>query len=182
MIKIESLNLINKLSIKDISKDYYKLKISGAFGSIKNYFRKEISIDVDKNYLTLEPTIYTKETKALLQTYKSVIKNSFQDVDFGFSVILEVRGVGTKVQYELGQFLFSLGFSHKVKYNLPEGIVGRVLDDKGTLFLLMGNNRDLVLSTASKICLLKKRDVYKGKGIFFYAEEIALKEGKGKNA
>ena len=46
----------------------------------------------------------------------------------------------------------------------------------------MGCDRNKVLSTASKICLLKKKDVYKGKGIFFYAEEILLKEGKGKNA
>ena len=78
--------------------------------------------------------------------------------------------------------MFNLGFSHQVKYNLPEGIIGRVLDDKGSVFLLFGNDRDLVLSTASKVCSLKKKDVYKGKGIFFFGEEITLKEGKGKNA
>ncbi|MAE59616.1 MAG: 50S ribosomal protein L6 [Halobacteriovorax sp.] len=182
MITIEKSNLKNKLSIKDISKDYYKVKVSGIYGNIKSYFRKEVVMKVSPDRVLLEPYTFTKETKSLLQTYKTKILNSFSDVDYGFFVILEVRGVGTKVQYSLGQLMFNLGFSHQVKYNLPEGIIGRVLDDKGSVFLLFGNDRDLVLSTASKVCSLKKKDVYKGKGIFFFGEEITLKEGKGKNA
>ena len=182
MLKIETSNLIKKLSIKDISKGYYKLKIIGPFGSIKNYFRKEIKLGIEENSICLNTEVFTKETKSLLQSYKKILKNSFNDVDFGFSVILEVRGVGTKVNYEKGELTFNLGLSHQVKYNLPNGVIAKVLDDKNTIFLLMGCDRNMVLSTASKICLLKKKDVYKGKGIFFYAEEITLKEGKGKNA
>lgn len=182
MLKIEIHNLIKKMSIKDISKSYYKLKILGPFGNIKNYFRKEVKIGVENDSIYLNTDVFTRETKSLLQSYKKILKNSFNDVDFGYSVILEVRGVGTKVSYDKGEFIFNLGLSHQVKYNLPKGIIGKILDEKGTIFLLMGCDRNSVLSTASKIRLLKKKDIYKGKGIFFYAEEISLKEGKGKNA
>lgn len=183
MIKIFIKNLKKKLLIKDISKDYYRLSILGPFGVIKNYFRKEVVVNVvNDSLIQLESSIYTKEIKSLLNSYSSLIKNAFRDINFGFSVILEVRGVGAKVQYDMGDFIFNLGYSHPIKYSLPEGIIGKVLDDRGTLFLLMGNDRTQVLATAAKICLLKKKDVYKGKGIFFYAETIALKEGKGKSA
>lgn len=184
MLKIKVSNLIKKLSIKDISKDYYRLKIVGPFGVIQNYFRKEINVSLENDTICLNTDVFVKETKSLLQSYKTILKNSFNDVDFGFSVILEVRGVGTKVSYEPkeGSLVFSLGLSHSVKYNLPEGVIAKILDDKNTIFLLIGSNRNLVLSTAAKIRLLKKKDMYKGKGIFFFAEEISLKEGKGKNA
>ena len=182
MLKIEGLKLKNNLLIKDISKDYYKLKMFGTFGGVNNYFRKELSINLGEKKIELEPYIYTKETKSLLQTYKTLILNSFCDINFGFSILLEVRGVGMKIVYKLGHLTFNLGFSHQIQYNLPSNIVGKVLDEKGTLLLLLGNDRDLVLSTASKICLLKKTDIYKGKGIFFYADSIMLKEGKGKKA
>jgi large subunit ribosomal protein L6 len=183
MVKVFVKNLKKKLLIRDISKDYYRLNVLGAFGAVKNYFRKEVSVDIEEgNCIKLHPYIYTKETKSLVNSYGSILKNAFRDANFGFSVLLEVRGVGAKVQYDKGDLIFNLGYSHSVKYRLPEGIIGRVLDDRGTLFLLMGNDRVKVLATAAKICLLKKKDVYKGKGIFFYAEEIALKEGKGKSA
>ena len=183
MIKVFVKNLKKKLLIRDISKDYYRLNVLGAFGAVKNYFRKEVSIKViGDNCIELKPYIYTKETKSLVSSYGSILRNAFRDVNFGFSVLLEVRGVGAKVQHDLGDLTFNLGYSHPIKYRLPVGVVGRVLDDRGTLFLLLGNDRTKVLATAAKICLLKKKDVYKGKGIFFYAENIALKEGKGKSA
>ena len=184
MVKIFVQNLKKKLLIRDISKDYYRLNILGAFGAVKNYFRKEVILGINQQEgcIELKPYIYTKETKSLVSSYGSILRNAFRDVNFGFSVLLEVRGVGAKVQHDLGDLTFNLGYSHPIKYRLPVGVVGRVLDDRGTLFLLLGNDRTKVLATAAKICLLKKKDVYKGKGIFFYAENIALKEGKGKSA
>lgn len=183
MLKITVSNLIKKLSIKDISKDYYRLKIVGPFGVIQNYFRKEINVIIKNNTICLNTEVFVKETKSLLQSYKTILKNAFNDVDFGFFVILEVRGVGTKVSYESrdGNLIFNLGLSHPVKYYLPKGIIAKVLDSRSTIFLLMGSDRNVVLSTAAKIRSLKKIDMYKGKGIFFFEEQILLKEGKGKN-
>ena len=174
MLKIEISNLKNKLSIKDISKGYYKVKVLGPFGFIKNYFRKEIDININKEILCLSTNVYTKETKSLLQSYKKILKNSFNDVDFGFSVTLEVRGVGTKVSYNKnnGELIFNLGLSHQIKYYLPKGIVAKILDDKNTIFLLMGCDRNKVLSTASKICLLKKKMYIKEKVFFFMQKKL----------
>lgn len=180
MLKIYLKKIENTLYLKNINQELHSIKFLGTFGVIKRYLRKEIQIILNLHHFMLKPLFFRKEIKMLLHNYFFMLKNTLIDLNYGFFVILEVRGVGFKVFSNLGRLTFNLGYSHKVFFELPKNIISKNLDEKNTIFYLMGNDRIEVLLTAIKICKLKNRDPYKGKGIYFYSENKKLKEGKGK--
>jgi large subunit ribosomal protein L6 len=105
------------------------------------------------------------------------VKNAVEGVVKGYEKNLEISGVGFKAEVKGKNVHFTLGFSHPVVFNLPEGITAEV-DAKQTKIALRGVDKHLLGLTAAKIRDLRPPEPYKGKGIKYATEQIRRKEGK----
>lgn len=121
----------------------------------------------------------TKETQALHGTVRQRLSNMIKGVDEGWSQMLEVMGTGYRVNLADKKLVFSLGFSHKVEVEPPEGITFQVAENKVTI---SGVDKVLVGKVAAETRQLKVPDSYKGKGIRYLGERIKLKPGKATKA
>jgi large subunit ribosomal protein L6 len=115
---------------------------------------------------------YTRAQHGLRRT---LLHNCIEGVTRGFSKTLEVIGVGYKVAVKGGTVEMSLGFSHPVLVDLPQGIEAKA---EGNKLTLSGTDKALVGETAARIRRLRKPEPYKGKGIKYDNERIRRKVGK----
>jgi large subunit ribosomal protein L6 len=155
--------------------------VSGTFstkgpkGSLERYFEPYINITVEGNRVSLVPAKESKLSKALWGTYASHIKNMIKGVNEGFEKKLILEGVGYKAQVNGNKLVMSLGFSHPVEIEIPQGLA--VKAEKNSV-LISGIDKELVGSWSAKIRALKKPEPYKGKGFRYEGEIIRRKQGK----
>jgi len=122
----------------------------------------------------------SKAERAQLGLYRSLIYNMVQGVTQGFEKKLEIHGLGYRVslvqdEQNKQKLVFSLGFSHPVEVEAPEGISFSVSKN---VITVSGTNKYLVGQTAAQIRALKEPEPYKGKGIRYQNEVIRRKAGK----
>jgi large subunit ribosomal protein L6 len=97
-------------------------------------------------------------------------------VSEGYERVLEINGVGYRVAVQGRKLNFSLGYSHPVEYELPEGMSAEV--DKQMNLTIKGIDKELIGSVAAKIRSFRGPEPYKGKGIKYAEERIVRKAGK----
>src|SRR5690348_1191389 len=114
--------------------------------------------------------------RALHGLSRTLIANMVTGVTDGYRKTLEIVGVGYRVQAKGSDLEFSLGFSHPVVVNPPEGITFRV--EAPTRFVVEGIDKQKVGEVAAQIRKLRKPDPYKGKGVRYQGEQIRRKVGK----
>ncbi len=127
----------------------------------------ELLLSIDRNNLN-------KNIKALWGTFRSNINNLVSGISQGFSVCLEVNGVGYKAGCDNKYLTLSLGFSHEIKYKIPIGIEIKCI--KQNQIIVSGVNKQKVYMIASDICKIRRYDPYKGKGIVFKGKVMLRKE------
>lgn len=132
---------------------------------------KQVSVSVtnEENY----------KERAQWGTARSLISNMVIGVTDGFSKELEVNGVGYKVNMQGNTVVLNVGYSHEVRYDLPEGIEGIV---EGNKITIKGRNKQVVGEVAANIRKVRKPEPYKGKGIKYIDEVIRRKAGKAQKA
>jgi large subunit ribosomal protein L6 len=106
---------------------------------------------------------------------RALVGNMLTGVTQGFSRQLEINGVGYKAEIKGTKIVLSLGFSHPIDYQLPEGITAKV--DKN-LLILSGIDRQQLGAATAKIRSFRPPEPYKGKGIKYVEETILRKAGK----
>jgi large subunit ribosomal protein L6 len=106
---------------------------------------------------------------------RALVGNMLTGVTQGFSRQLEINGVGYKAEIKGTKIVLSLGYSHPIEYQLPEGISAKV--DKNFL-ILSGIDRQALGASAAKIRSFRPPEPYKGKGIKYIEETILRKAGK----
>jgi large subunit ribosomal protein L6 len=116
-----------------------------------------------------------KEITPNLGTMWSNLQNAIIGVTEGFSKILEIEGVGYKAQMEGKNLALSLGFSHPIRFELPEGLTASV--EKNTI-TISGIDKQKVGQAAAEIRSYRKPEPYKGKGIRYRGEVVRRKVGK----
>jgi large subunit ribosomal protein L6 len=116
-----------------------------------------------------------KKVRALHGLTRTLIANMVCGVTQGFKKELEIVGVGYRADISSNVLNLTLGYSHPIKFALPEGIKGKV--DKQVI-TLEGIDKGLVGQTAAKVRSLREPDSYKGKGIRYLGEIIKTKVGK----
>lgn len=158
------------------------LGVKGPLGETRRVFKGDISISVDKDKkeINLKPSAEKKisrpkEVSALWGTYASHIRNMVLGVTKGFSKSLVIEGVGYRASKEGSTLVLSLGFSHPVKVQIPQGIDSKI---EKNIITLSGVDKEQVGAFAAKIKALKKPEPYKGKGIRYEGEIIRHKAGK----
>ncbi len=149
--------------------------VKGPKGSLQRPLHRLVTIEVGKDGVQVSPKGESLQSRALIGTYASHVKNMMLGVNSGFSKKLFIDGVGYKWDVQGKTLNLSLGFSHPVKVAIPDGLM--VKADKGALDI-SGFDKELVGQFAADIRAMKKPEPYKGKGIRYDGEVIRRKQGK----
>ncbi len=149
--------------------------VKGPKGTLERSFAPQIGIDVNGNEVVVTRPDDKKENKALHGLTRALIHNMVVGVSDGFSKVLEVNGVGYKAQKQGKKLVLSLGYSHPVEMEDPEGVESAVDGNKITV---SGISKEKVGQYAAEIRGKRPPEPYKGKGIKYSDEFIRRKVGK----
>ena len=117
-----------------------------------------------------------RKNRSLHGLSRSLVFNMIEGVTKGYTINMEIFGVGYRVQLKGKNLEFALGYSHPVLIEAPEGITFAV--DGNTKFSIAGIDKQQVGQIAANIRRLRKDDPYKGKGIRYEGEQVRRKVGK----
>ncbi len=151
--------------------------VKGPKGELKWNYPAGIKVSVQDKTVIVERPAETKQLRSLHGTTRSIIANMVTGTTTGYKREMSIIGVGYRAQVQGQKITFTLGYSHPIVFNLPEGVTAQV-DKKQTQLTLEGIDKYLVGQVAANIRSLRPPNVYKGKGIRYADEVIKLKVGK----
>lgn len=161
-----------------IGKD--SLTVKGPKGALTQHYNKLVHVtknEKEKEVL-FKPASASPNAWAQAGTTRALVNNMVKGVTGGFDLTLELIGVGYRVQSSGKIITLSLGFSHPIEYQLPEGI--NVEIPNNTTIVLRGIDKQLLGQVASEIRGFRPPEPYKGKGVKYSGEVIVRKEAKKK--
>jgi large subunit ribosomal protein L6 len=156
-------------------KDGNVVSVKGAKGTIERTMPAEMGIEVKDNEVVVTRPNDLKKNKALHGLTRSLINNMVIGAHQGFTKTLEINGVGYRANKQGKKLVLSLGYSHPVEMEDPEGIETKVEDNK---IIVSGISKEKVGQYAAEIRGKRPPEPYKGKGIKYDYEVIRRKEGK----
>lgn len=151
------------------------IAVKGPKGTLTREGNRLIAVQIVPEGVQVSVKKDSLESRALVGSYASHIRNMLEGVNSGFSKKLMIEGVGFKWDVAGKTLNLSLGFSHPVKVAIPEGLTVTV--EKGVLSI-SGFDKELVGQFAANVRALKEPEPYKGKGIRYSDEVIRRKQGK----
>lgn len=167
------ITIADKVTVKVEGKEVH---IKGPKGELKCTLQRSIGIEVKDNTIQLSCDSPEKADRASFGRLRAALANMIVGVSEGFIKDLEIIGIGYRVQKQGKDLMFSLGYSHPIKYSAPEGVVFEV--EGQTKIKIVGIDKHLIGQTAANIRALRKPDSYKGKGIKYSDEVLRKKQGK----
>jgi len=150
--------------------------IKGAKGSLTQQIPADITVQQEDEQLIVSRPSDNKQHRAFHGLSRALIANMVEGVTNGFERKLELVGVGYRAQMQGSKLVLSIGFSHPVEIEAPEGIEFEV--PAVTKITVKGIDKQLVGNTAAHIRAIRKPEPYKGKGIKYENETIRRKAGK----
>ncbi len=161
----------------EVNIDKGTITVKGKLGELSRAFGNDFEITVEENQVKVEPKVaITKQIKMMHGTINSLINGMLIGVDEGYKKELEIIGVGYNVKMNGNVLTFSLGYSHKIDKEIPEGLKAEVI--KNNELIITGFDKQLVGQFAAQIKKLRKPEPYGGKGIRYKGEHIIRKAGK----
>lgn len=121
-----------------------------------------------------------RQERALHGLTRKLLENAVVGVSTGFTRTLEISGVGYRADLKGSVIHFSLGYSHPILFQLPEGVTAKI--DRQVVVTLEGPDRQVLGQAAAQIRKLRPPEPYKGKGIKYAEEKIRRKSGKAAGA
>jgi large subunit ribosomal protein L6 len=153
------------------------VKVKGPKGELEWTLPAGTKASVAENSILVERENDLKKNKALHGLSRNLIANMVTGVTTGYQQVMEIVGVGYRAQVQGSRIILSLGYSHPVEFNLPDGITAAV-DPKQTQITLTGIDKQKIGQIAANLKRLRKPDVYKGKGVRYAGQRMKLKVGK----
>ena len=160
----------------DIKIENNHITVKGPKGTLERTIEPEISVKLEDNVLTVSRDSDERRSKSLHGLTRTLINNMIMGVQQEFTRELQINGVGYRVQKQGNDLNLSLGYSHPVIYEAPEGITFDV--PNANTIIVKGINKELVGQTAADIRTKRPPEVYRGKGIKYAEEVIRRKVGK----
>ncbi|SFR96679.1 50S ribosomal protein L6 [Yoonia litorea] len=154
------------------------IEVKGPKGTRSFKATDDVTITVDGSTVTVEPRGKSKRARQQWGMSRTMVANLATGVSEGFKKELELSGVGYRAQMQGNTLKLSLGYSHDVNFEVPEGIT--VTAPKPTDVIVEGIDEQQVGQVAANIRAWRKPEPYKGKGIKYKGEYIFRKEGKKK--
>lgn len=172
---------IGKLAIRlpagvKITSSESSVQINGPGGTMVQDLPQGISCSIQGDCLEVKRSDDGKRQRALHGLMRSLIANAVRGVHTGFTRKLQIEGIGYRAQIQGQDLTLTLGFSHPVKYSIPDGVKVKV--ENQTAIAVSGVDRSQVGQVASEIRSLRPPEPYKGKGIRYADEQIKRKVGK----
>jgi len=152
------------------------VEVIGPLGRLTQKLCPKIRVTKTDGQIFVERLSDNKYFRSLHGLTRSLINNLIIGVTRGFRKELIIIGMGYRAQVEGRVLNLQLGYSHPVKFSLPEGIEVKV--EKQTQIVVSGIDKQLVGEVAAKIRRFRKPEPYKGKGIRYIDEQIKRKVGK----
>lgn len=152
------------------------VKVEGPKGRLSRTIMSEVNLSLEDKSLQVVRVDDSLKAKAAHGLTRTLINNMVVGVTKGFERILEINGVGYRAEAKGDVLNLSLGYSHPINYQLPDGISVEV--EKMTKIFVRGIDKELVGQTAAKIRSFRSPEPYKGKGIKYSDETILRKAGK----
>lgn len=154
------------------------IEVKGPKGTISTPRDKTVECKVEGNEIVLTRVDESQAARSQHGLRRTLLANCVDGVSKGWDKVLEFNGVGYRVAVKGESLEMSIGFSHPVKIDLPNGISAKA---EGNKLTLSGVDKALVGEVAASIRRLRKPEPYKGKGIKYENEQIRRKAGKSGN-
>jgi large subunit ribosomal protein L6 len=154
------------------------VEVKGPKGTRSFTATDDVTITIEDNAVTVKPRGTSKRARQQWGMTRSQVENLVTGVTTGFKKELEIQGVGYRAAMAGNVLKLSLGYSHEVNFNVPEGVT--VTAPKQTEIVVEGMDQQLVGQVAANIREWRKPEPYKGKGIRYKGEFVFRKEGKKK--
>lgn len=155
-----------------------KLSVKGGKGTLNLSVHPEVEVRQEEGSLLFSPRSGSKHANAMAGTLRSLAQNMVQGVSQGFERKLELVGVGYRAKAAGQTLSLTLGLSHPLDYQLPEGIT--VETPSQTEIVLKGADKQQIGQVAAEIRAFRAPEPYKGKGIRYAGEQVRRKEAKKK--
>ncbi|CAI37973.1 50S ribosomal protein L6 [Corynebacterium jeikeium] len=152
------------------------VEVKGPKGTLSQDIPAPITVAQEGEELVVSRPDDHRKNRSLHGLSRSLVFNMIEGVTKGYTINMEIFGVGYRVQLKGKNLEFALGYSHPVLIEAPEGITFAV--DGNTKFSIAGIDKQQVGQIAANIRRLRKDDPYKGKGIRYEGEQVRRKVGK----
>ena len=153
------------------------VKVEGPKGKMSFPVNPIMKVEVAGSEVKVARPDESRLSKSLHGLTRTLVKNAITGVTEGYERQLEINGVGFKAEAKGKEIVFTVGYSHQVRFDLPEGVTAEV-DPKQTRITVRSVDKQLIGMTVAKMRSLRVPEPYKGKGIKYAEEIIRRKEGK----
>lgn len=160
----------------DISISGQQITVKGSKGELSHNAHELVNVEQEDNVLKFKAVESSKSSVALSGTTRAILQNIVTGVSEGFERKLTIVGVGYRAQVQGKVLNLSLGFSHPVNFEIPEGIT--IETPSQTEVVVKGIDKQQVGQVAANIRAYRPPEPYKGKGVRYEDEHIIRKEAK----
>ena len=162
----------------DVSMKADQISVKGSGGTLSLTLNALVKVSNDAGKLNFQPANESREANAMSGTMRQLVNNMVVGVTKGFEKKLTLIGVGYKAQAQGAKLNLTVGYSHPVNKDMPAGIT--VQTPAPTEIVIKGADRQRVGQVAAEIRAIRPPEPYKGKGIRYSDEKVAIKETKKK--
>ena len=162
----------------EFSQSGLMVTIKGAKGSLSMELNPEVELQAEDNAVAVRARSGSRFAAAMSGTTRALLANMALGVTEGFEKKLELFGVGYRAQAQGKKVNLTLGFSHAIEYEVPEGIT--IETPSQTEIIVRGADKQQVGQVAAEIRRYRPPEPYKGKGVRYAGERVVMKEAKKK--
>ncbi|KAA3621440.1 MAG: 50S ribosomal protein L6 [Proteobacteria bacterium] len=162
----------------ELQADGGMLSVKGPKGELTMPANPLVRVAVDDGAVTFDAVSEEKKSRAMSGTMRALVNNMVIGVSTGFERKLNIVGVGYRAQAQGNKLNLSLGFSHPVVYELPEGVTAETPSQ--TEIIVKGSDKQKVGQVAAEIRAYRPPEPYKGKGVRYSDEHVVRKQAKKK--
>lgn len=155
-----------------------RISVKGPLGTLAQQLTPNVKVEKIENHLEIKVNDDSSQANAISGTTRALIANMVHGVSKGFERKLTLVGVGYRAQAQGDKLNLTLGFSHPVVHQLPQGVKAETPTQ--TEIIIKGADKQLVGQVAADVRNYRPPEPYKGKGVRYADERIVLKETKKK--
>ena len=152
------------------------LQVKGPKGELELQTHPDVDLVIDNETISVITSNGNSTKTALIGTTWKLISNMIHGVSQGFQNQLNLIGVGFRAALNQNELVLNLGYSHPIKYSLPDGISASV--DANTKITLESSDKQLLGQVSAEIQKFRPPEPYKGKGVLFEGQKLKRKAGK----
>ena len=150
----------------------------GKLGEQRLALTDKVDVTVENGEVAVAPRGDGRDARTMWGTTRSLINGMVTGVSTGYVKAMEINGTGYRAAVQGKDLVLSLGYSHEIRYPIPEGI--KITTERPTAIKVEGSDKQRVGQVAAEIRAYRGPEPYKGKGIKYEGEQILRKEGKKK--